>query len=64
MNISDRKKRLLWQVPFLCFLIAGTVYIIRQQQDAPYQHNRGAIFGTTTLPIKVTTIWKKKFWQN
>ena len=47
MNISDRKKRLLWQVPFLCFLIAGTVYIIRQQQDAPYQHNRCAIFGTT-----------------
>jgi len=47
MNISDRKKRLLWQVPFLCFLIAGTIYIIRQQQDAPYQHNRGAIFGTT-----------------
>ncbi len=47
MNISDRKKRLLWQVPFLCFLIAGTIYIIRQQQDAPYQHNRGTIFGTT-----------------
>ena len=29
------------------FLIVGTIYIIKQQQDAPYQHDKGAIFGTT-----------------
>ncbi|MBQ7471344.1 MAG: FAD:protein FMN transferase, partial [Prevotella sp.] len=40
-------KRLFWQVPFLLILIIGTVLIIRQQQDLPYQHNRGTIFGTT-----------------
>ena len=40
-------KKLLWQVPFLLLLIVGTVLIIRQQHDQPYQHNKGAIFGTT-----------------
>lgn len=41
------KKKLLWQVPFLAFLIIGTIYIIRQQHNLPYQNNRGTIFGTT-----------------
>ena len=44
----EKKKRqqLLWQVPFLLFLIIGTVYIIRQQQSAPYQKSSGFVFGT------------------
>lgn len=42
-----RKKKLLWQVPFLIFLIVGTVVIIRGQRSMPYQHNRGFVFGTT-----------------
>lgn len=41
------KKKLLWQVPFLIFLIVGTVIIIRSQRSMPYQHNQGFIFGTT-----------------
>jgi len=41
------KKRLLWQVPFLTLLIVGTILIIRQQQNTPYQKNTGLIFGTT-----------------
>lgn len=41
-----RKKRLLWQVPFLTLLIVGTILIIRQQQSMPYQHSSGPIFGT------------------
>ena len=40
-------RHLFWQVPLLLFLILGTVFIIRQQQDMPYQHNEGVIFGTT-----------------
>ena len=40
------KKKLIWQVPFLVLLIVGTVLIIRQQQNTPYQHNQGFIFGT------------------
>lgn len=36
-----------WQLPFLAFLIAGTVIIVRQQRNAPYHHNQGVIFGTT-----------------
>lgn len=42
-----KNKKLLWQVPFLLFLIVGTVIIIRSQQSTPYQHNTGFIFGTT-----------------
>ncbi len=41
-----KKKRLIWQVPFLLLLIIGTVVIIRQQRSMPYQHNEGFIFGT------------------
>ena len=43
---EQRKKQLLWQVPFLVLLIVGTVLIIRQQQSIPYQHHTGFIFGT------------------
>lgn len=44
---NNRKKRLVWQLPFLALLIVGTVLIIRQQQSTPYQKNAGLIFGTT-----------------
>ena len=43
---AKRKKKLLWQVPFLLFLIAGTFYIGHQQHSIPYQKNTGFIFGT------------------
>ncbi len=43
---TNRKKRLMWQLPFLTLLIVGTIIIIRQQQSMPYQHCSGAIFGT------------------
>ncbi len=46
MNLQH-KKRLIWQLPFLVLLIIGTILIIRQQQNTPYQHNSGTIFGTT-----------------
>ena len=41
-----RKKRLLWQLPFLTLLIVGTILIIRQQRNMPYQTNQGPVFGT------------------
>lgn len=40
------RKRLLWQIPFLLFLIIGSIVIIRQQRSLPYQHDEGFIFGT------------------
>lgn len=43
----NRNKRLLWQIPFLVLLIVGTVLIIRQQRNMPYQKCAGTIFGTT-----------------
>lgn len=43
---EKRKKRLMWQLPFLALLIIGTILIIRQQQTMPYQTNKGAVFGT------------------
>jgi len=36
-----------WQIPFLAILIVGTILIIRQQQNMPYQRCSGLIFGTT-----------------
>ena len=44
---ADRNKKLIWQLPFLAVLIIGTILIIRQQQNIPYQRCSGAIFGTT-----------------
>jgi len=44
---KPNKKKLIWQLPFLVLLIIGTILIIRQQQNMPYQHNIGTIFGTT-----------------
>ena len=41
-----QKKRLLWQVPFLLLLIVGTVWVIKNQQDTPYQSDEGMVFGT------------------
>ena len=43
---NNRKKRLIWQIPFLMFLIVGTILIIRQQHNTPYQKCSGSIFGT------------------
>jgi thiamine biosynthesis lipoprotein len=42
-----KNKRLLWQLPFLALLVVGTILIIHQQQNIPYQKNQGLIFGTT-----------------
>jgi len=44
---EKRKKKLVWQLPFLTLLIVGTILIIRQQQSMPYQKNTGLVFGTT-----------------
>ena len=43
---QSQYKKLWWQIPFLLFLVAGTVFIIRQQHSVPYQKNSGFIFGT------------------
>ena len=43
---DKQKKRLYWQVPFLLLLVAGTVWVIKNQRDTPYHTNEGFIFGT------------------
>lgn len=40
-------KSSIFRIVFLLFLIVGSIYIIRQQNTMPYQHNTGQIFGTT-----------------
>lgn len=45
--MTTNNKRLLWQLPLLALLIVGTVLIIHQQQNMPYQRATGLIFGTT-----------------
>ena len=39
-------KKIYWQLPFLLFLIAGTIFIVRQQRGTPYQKDEGKVFGT------------------
>lgn len=39
-------KSSIFRIVFLLFLIVGSIYIIRQQNTMPYQHNTGQIFGT------------------
>lgn len=43
---DKKRKKLLWQIPFLLFLIIGTVIIVRQQHAMPYQKDAGQVFGT------------------
>ena len=43
---KQQSKRLILQLPFLILLIVGTVMIIYNQKNTPYQHNKGMIFGT------------------
>lgn len=43
---DQKRRRLLWQLPFLLLLIVGTVLIIRQQRSLPFQQTDGMIFGT------------------
>jgi len=65
---QTRKKKLIWQLPFLLLLIVGTVLIIRNQQATPYQQNEGFIFGTayhvayqssTDLQAQIETVLNK-----
>lgn len=44
---KKQRRRLGLQIPFLLFLVIGTVIIIRQQHNTTYQHNAGKVFGTT-----------------
>ena len=39
-----KKKKLIWQVPFLAILIVGTIIILQKQP--PYRTNEGLVFGT------------------
>lgn len=45
MSAKSRTIR-IWQIVFLLLLVIGTVLIIRQQRNLPYQHNEGFVFGT------------------
>ena len=38
------KKKIIWQIPFLLLLIAGTVIILKKQP--PFRTNEGLVFGT------------------
>ena len=40
-------KKIYWQIPFLLFLVIGTIYIINRQHNTPYQRIQGFVFGTT-----------------
>lgn len=42
----QKRKHLIWQLPFLTLLIVGTILIIAQQQNQPYRKIQGKVFGT------------------
>lgn len=39
-----KNKKLIWQIPFLLILILGSIYVIRQQHNTPYQKDEGMVF--------------------
>ena len=41
-----KKKKLIWQIPFLLILIIGSISVIRQQRNTPFQKDEGMVFGT------------------
>ena len=41
-----KKKKLIWQIPFLLILIIGSIFVIRQQHNTPFQKDEGMVFGT------------------
>ena len=44
--MSDKQKKLRWQLPFLALLIVGTIIILSKQDRSPYRTNQGMVFGT------------------
>lgn len=43
---DNEKKKLIWQIPFLLILIIGSIFVIRQQRNTPFQKDEGMVFGT------------------
>ncbi len=41
-----KNKKLIWQIPFLLILITGSIFVIRQQRNTPFQKDEGMVFGT------------------
>ena len=41
-----KKKKLIWQIPFLLILIIGSIFVIRQQRNTPFQKDEGMVLGT------------------
>ena len=41
-----KNKKLIWQIPFLLILIIGSIFVIRQQRNTPFQKDEGMVFGT------------------
>jgi FAD:protein FMN transferase len=46
------KRKLYFNLPFLLFLIIGTIYITYQQKSTTYQKSEGKIFGTFSTPFR------------
>lgn len=44
--MDKEKKKLHWQIPFLIFLIIGSIYVIKTQRQIPFQKEEGTVFGT------------------
>lgn len=41
-----KNKKYIWQIPFLLVLVLGSIFVIRQQRNTPYQKDEGFVFGT------------------
>ena len=44
--MNDKRRKLRWQLPFLAFLVIGTIFILSKQDRSPYRTNQGMVFGT------------------
>ena len=56
-----KKKKLIWQIPFLLILIIGSIFVIRQQRNTPFQKDEGMVFGTIYhIPYQSNTNYQKE----
>lgn len=44
--MNNNRKKLRWQIPFLLFLIIGSIYVISTNKQVPFQKEEGSVFGT------------------
>lgn len=59
------KRKLYFNLPFLLFLIIGTIYITYQQKSTTYQKSEGKSSARSIISrTSITRSWTRRFWTS